>query len=330
MNSLEIARSGAVCLAGLLKKDGSFLYRYDSQSGAALDGYNVLRHSGTVWSVLDVYRTLPDEKLLQCGRSAIHYLLDSYLRFFRSYNNSCICEDNKIKLGGNALSILALLSLFEITGERFLLHIAEQLARFFLSQRTSAGELIHKRYFESGKISSFTSMYYTGEALLALLVLYRVTREKQWLDAVVEIENTLAETDYGVQEQSHWMLYSLELLSNFDTSPVYYRHAEKIAVHILENREYLTWRRSTPVACRSEGLLAFLRMVRPENVRDTDLYQRCLQQIEQNLKMQLDFRLADGSFVRGGNDRRKDEVRIDYIQHNVSSFLHHARLGLQA
>jgi hypothetical protein len=173
-------------------------------------------------------------------------------------------------------------------------------------------------------------MYYTGEALLALLALYRLTKEEKWLNAVRDIETDLAPEDYGVKEQSHWMLYSLEFLSQFEASPLYFQHAEKIVRHILDNPEYLSWERSTPIACRSEGLLAFLRMKLPETAdKNTSLRERCIRQVQYNLDKQLTFRLPDGSFIRGGNDRRNNEVRIDYIQHNISSLLHFARLGLR-
>lgn len=328
MDALEVAQAGAVCLGNLIQDDGSFKYRYDSHSVSPLGGYNVLRHAGAVWAMLDVYRDMSDKPILEGGKKATHYLLDTYLRFFRNYNNTCICEENTIKLGGNALSTLALLSLFEVTEDYFLLAVAEQLAHFMVNQRRENGDLIHKRFFRSGKISSFQSMYYTGEALLALLALYKRTRKAQWFDEVQEIEKKLATEDYGVEEQSHWMLYSLELLSNYKASSLYYRHAEKIVLHILGNPEYLSWERSTPIACRSEGLLAFIRMKQPGNVDDKALRKRCLEQIKFNLKRQMDFRLPDGSFIRGGNDQRKNEVRIDYIQHNISSFLHFSRLGL--
>ncbi|MBU0665076.1 MAG: hypothetical protein KJ990_11105 [Proteobacteria bacterium] len=328
MDTLEIAHAGATCLVNLIQKNGSFKYRYDSQHDTPLNGYNVLRHAGTVWAMLDVYRDIPDKKILECCRQATHYLLDTYLRFFRSYNNACICENNTIKLGGNALSTLALVSLFEITQDHFLLAVAEQLAHFMLDQRMANNRLIHKRYFQSGKISNFHSMYYTGEALFALLALYRLTQQKHWYNTVRKIENKLAPEDYGVKEQSHWMLYFLELLSNHEASSLYYLHAKKIVLHILENPEYLSWERSTPIACRSEGLMAFLRMKRPDNIDDKALCERCLEQIKENLNRQLAFRLPDGSFVRGGQDRRKNEVRIDYIQHNISSYLHFSRFGL--
>lgn len=329
MNPFEVAHAGAMSLANLVQKNGSFKYRYDSRSENLLDGYNVLRHAGAIWAMLDVYRQTSDKKLGAKCRQATRYLLDTYLRFFRTHNNACICEDNTIKLGGNALSVLALLSLYETNQDNFLLTLAEQLARFMVDQRTDDGDLIHKRYFESGKISNFRSMYYTGEALLALLALDGATQQRHWYEVAWELETKLASQDYGVHEQSHWMLYFLELLSKTDATLIGYHHAEKIVLHILKNPEYLSWERSTPIACRSEGLLAFLRMKRPDNIEDKALCERCLKQIQYNLNRQLAFRLPDGSFVRGGKDRRNDEVRIDYVQHNISSFLHFSQLGIR-
>ena len=56
MSRQEQAYHSAVCLAGLVRKDGSFLYRYDSQSGESRGGYNILRHAGAIWALLDTYR----------------------------------------------------------------------------------------------------------------------------------------------------------------------------------------------------------------------------------------------------------------------------------
>ena len=317
----EQASQSAICLASLVREDGSFLYRFDSRTGESRGGYNILRHAGAIWALLDAYRVFRDERLLSGARRATHYLLASSLRFYRTYASICICEDNTIKLGGNALAALALLSVFEVTRERLLLTLAEQLCQFMLDQRREHGDLVHKRYFESGKISAFRSMYYTGEALLAILALHELTGERRWLDAAIEIEDPLAAEGYGVAEQSHWMLYALERLTRFSPSPVYSRHAAAIAAHILDNPEYLAWQRSTPIACRTEGLLAFLRQPSSGDGKDSALRARCLEQAEHNLDLQMAFRLDNGAFIRGGNDHRHHEVRIDYIQHNISSLL---------
>lgn len=323
INALQIAEDGALALAGLVDENGKFRYRYSSATGTELSGYNVLRHAGAIWSMLDVYSETGTELLLESSKRAITFLLDSHIRFFRTYNNLCICEDNKIKLGGNALSILALVSAFDSTGDKFLLHLSKQLGKFILSHRNEDRNFIHKRYFASGKISNFHSMYYTGEALFAILSLYHYSKDKEWLDTAATIEKQLAQEDYGVSAQSHWMLYFLEQLSQYKTSEQSYAHAQKIVCHILDNPEYLTWNRSTPIACRSEGLLAFLGMQRPPDLKDLGLRKRCFDQVTSNLTRQLEYCLSDNTFTRGGNDRRDDEVRIDYIQHNISSFLHY-------
>jgi hypothetical protein len=326
MDPSQIAEAGALSLVRLQRPDGSFRYRYEAGSKETLPGYNVLRHAGTIWCLLDMYKDQHDQHILQCCKNATTHLLSGYLRFFRDYRNVCICEKNKIKLGGNALSAMALLALYEKTGEPFLLSIAEQLCCFMLRERLEDGRFVDKRYFTSGKISSFTSMYYTGQALLAMLTLYRISGEEKWLASTMEIEKNLAAISYGVKEQSHWMLYSLELLAQYDASFFIYDHAAKIAGHILDNPEYHSWERSTPIACRSEGLLAFVRMRQSESQAIEKLKSRCLVQVESNLWKQQQFRLEDGTFIRGGGDRRHNEVRIDYIQHNVSSFLHYARI----
>jgi len=325
VNALNIAQAGAKKLAALNLDSGQFKYRYDAKSNDKLSGYNVLRHSGTIWSMLDVFSVTQDEELLTAANRAITYLLNEHLRFYRDYNNWCILEKNTIKLGGNALAALALAKLYVINKNDVLLDTSHRLCRFLIEQRKFHGDFVHKRYFKSGKISSFRSEYYVGEALLALLACYQVTGDTLLLDTVIEVEADLAAQGYGVREQSHWMLYSLEQLQQFDQSPHIYAHAVQIANEITSNPTYLDWGRSTPIACRTEGLLAFTRMSPPDNTTDP-LRDTALKSVEANLKRQLIFQTGDGAFVRGGGDRRDQEVRIDYIQHNISAFLHFSQL----
>jgi hypothetical protein len=327
INNLEAALSGARLLSEMTGKEGRFRYRYDAVTGKDSKGYNVLRHAGSIWSMLDVYALCREDKILSAARRAVTYLLNNHLQFFRDYNNTCICEDNKIKLGGNALAIIALTALYNHTQDKFLLNTSEQLAHFMVKEKGPDGEMVHKRYFRSGKISAFKSMYYTGEALLALLDLYQATNNRSWLNIVMDIETKLAAEDYGVKEQSHWMLYALASLSKVQPSDTYYLHAAKIARHILDHPDYLSWDRSTPIACRSEGLVAFVEMSQHMGSRDITLENRCLEQIASNLEKQKNYMHSYGDFVRGGHDHRKNEVRIDYIQHNISSLLHYEQLG---
>lgn len=329
MSNLDIATSGATYLAQLVDKDGRFKYRFDPVSGNVAEGYNVLRHCGAMWAMLEAGE-FSDKKndILASSKRAVTYLLNEFMRFSPDYRHACIAEDNSIKLGGNALALLALLSVYRATGDDILKTVAESLGKYILKDLKPDGDFVHKRYLTSGKISDFKSMYYTGEALLALLHLFETSGNEVWLDAVIRSENVLAPRDYGVQEQSHWMLYALELLCSYRWNETYAHHAAKIARHILDFPEYRSWGRSTPTACRSEGLLAFVRLLDQGMCSNelTDMKSRCMEAIDLNLDEQLRFRLDSGAFVRGGEDHRKTEVRIDYIQHNISAFLYRHQL----
>lgn len=321
---MDIARSGADYLGALVKPNGQFVYQLDHQTGKAGPGYNVLRHCGTIWAMLDVYRTIGcSEETLSAARRAGAYLLDQYLRFDHDIDAVCISEDNSIKLGGNGLAILALLSLSEATGDQYILHTAVRLGEYIIANRAPDGDFIHKKFFKSQKISAFRSDYYTGEALLALLALYEKTRDAKWLDIAIERETELAKIDYGVPEQSHWMLYALEVISRHRPTKAQFAHAAKIARHILDFPEYRASERSTPIACRSEGLLAFLRMTKEGGV-EADLRDACLTAVRADLASQFEYRRPDGAFVRGGDAaKRAEEMRIDYVQHNISGFLYY-------
>jgi len=323
-SAVDVARTGAEYLGGLVKPNGQFVYQLDHQTGEVGPGYNVLRHCGTIWAMLDVYRMIGcSEQTLQAARRAGGYLLDQYLRFDHDIDAICISEDNSIKLGGNGLAILALLSLSEVTGDQYILHTAIRLGEYIVANRTADGDFIHKKFFKSQKISAFRSDYYTGEALLALLALFEKTKDVKWLEVAKERETELAKVDYGVSEQSHWMLYALEVISRHHKTKEYFSHAAKIARHILDYPEYRASERSTPIACRSEGLLAFLRMTREGGV-DSNLREACLAAIREDLSLQFEYRRPDGAFVRGGDkDKRAEEMRIDYVQHNISGFLYY-------
>jgi UDP-N-acetylmuramoyl-tripeptide--D-alanyl-D-alanine ligase len=326
ISNLAVATSGAVKLAEFVDKEGRFKYRFDALTGVISTGYNVLRHCGSVWAIMDVYQVTPEQDALyQASHRATTYLRNEFLKYVPNCRYACIAEGGVIKLGGNALAILALLAVYSVSKEAILLTISESIGASIERDRMPDGDFVHKTYLATGKISTFRSEYYTGEALLALLALYEASGDGRWLDIVINSENNLMKKYYGVKEQSHWMLYALEGLCRHRWKDAYAQHASQIAQHILTYPEYLLANRSTPTACRSEGLLAFVRLADSSAAGSAfgELRQRSMVAVEHNLVEQCRFRRDDGSFVRGGGDVRNTEVRIDYIQHNISAFLHY-------
>lgn len=322
--ALAIAADGARNLAALVSDKGRFRYRFDPTKGTVSPGYNIIRHCGVVWSMLELHRADPSATaVLDAGERAIDRLLRRYVYPYGGGDRRCVVEKDWIKLGGNALAVLALTALHRVRGNGAYLGAASDLGRYILSERRPDGDFVHKRKFKTGEVSSFRSEYFTGEALLALLTLHEATGEALWLQAAAEEEDKLAAIDYGVTFQSHWCLYALELLCRHVSKAAYLSHAEKIARHILEHRDYRVSGRSTPVACRSEGLLAFLRLCRASGWAPSGgLAEACLATVRENLLLQAAHRRPDGSFVRGGGGPTSTEVRIDYTQHNLSAFLY--------
>ena len=327
MKPSEVARSGAEYLAGLMEPTGRFKYRFDADTGTSAGDYNLLRHCGTTWSILEVTRNGGGSgRTAAAAKRAVAYIYNDSLKFLPDLDRACLAENGEVKLGGNGLGILALLAYADAAGDRFAHSVAAYLAAYIVSQQKIDGDFVHKRELATAAEIPFESEYYTGEALFALVKLHTATSEWRWLDCAARTEFQLAKRDYGVAQQSHWMLYALEELTRHRPVPEFISHAGRIARHIVDHPGYREHGRSTPIACRTEGLLAYLRMMdRSTAVEEQELRAACGDAIRENLVLQLAYRRPDGGFIRGGSDKRRNEIRIDYVQHNISAF-HYYRL----
>src|SRR5580765_3388536 len=69
-----MAAKGVTKLTQLMRYNGKFIYTHDYKSGARAKQYNLVRHSGTVWSML----TVAGVEALSSARAAMGWLLDNY------------------------------------------------------------------------------------------------------------------------------------------------------------------------------------------------------------------------------------------------------------
>jgi hypothetical protein len=262
----------------------------------------------------------PMPEVVDAAARAMEWLIAEAILPYRDGTARCIVEKDNVKLGGAGLAILALVELAKAKPQERFIKLARDLGEYILLQRRADGDFVHKRNFWNDRPDSFVSEYYTGEALFGLLRLYDATGEARWFEEAKSSELQLAERRYGVAQQSHWMLYALEQFHRIDPRPVYREHARQIVDDIIFSPLYRESNRSTPIACRSEGLLAYMRLCHQLSASDAlrkELHE-CRTVVSQNLQLQLGYRRSDGSFIRGDGS---NEVRIDYIQHNISSFL---------
>lgn len=321
----DIALFSATRLAMLIKPDGRFVYRYDGRTKAPGRGYNLLRHAGCIWSLNLMAQAAPGAAaaISEASRRAMTWLIRERI-VASPQGGLAVVEDGAVKLGANALALLALLSLPEVMGSSATAQVAQGLVRAMLTHwNDERGDFDHKWDLETGEAHRFRSDYYTGEALLALVAYYEAVRDERILDMVQQIILAYRTVRYGVAQQSHWMAYALEALHRHRPNDALIDYGTRIMRDILDKPVYRGRQRSTPIACRSEALLAFVTMARRAGTVSTDLLLEIHRALVENLRMQAQYLLPDGGFRIG---HEGFEVRIDYLQHNLTAFQRYAAL----
>jgi len=344
---LSAATQGGRYLSRAIGPDGQFVYTYLPKTDKTAKKYNLLRHAGTVYAMLELYQVTGEKKLLSGARRAIDYLLRSAKPCPRDLENTaCIVESGYVKLGGNALAIIALAKYVEITRDRQHLPIMQRLGRWIQSIQKDSGRFsVHKQTYPNGRLIVFTSEYYPGEAMLAMLRLYAATSHKGWLDTAEKSARYLInirDRDKSLSElqHDHWLMYALNELYRSRPKPLYLNHALRIAGAIMARQnltpEYRDWfgsygrpPRSTPAATRSEGLYAAYKLAR--DFGDPKEAKAILEAIRHGVAFQLQTQFRPESVLYLKNPQRSlggfhrsltnFGIRIDYVQHNISSLL---------
>jgi hypothetical protein len=215
--------------------------------------------------------------------------------------------------------------------------------RFLTFQQANDGRFRSLYSYRRGPARPFDSFYYPGEAVLALLRLHALDGNGRWLQAARRGADWLIterDGDKPVAALPHdqWLLMAMNELHPRVPDARYLTHAQRLAAAILGAErvkpEPLDWvgsfydqPRSTPSATRSEALVAFVRLAERHRIdsqahRESLLrlarFQRRCQLTNENVFYVPRPDRALGGFRRGLSDW---DIRIDYVQHNISAFL---------
>ncbi len=349
---MEAARLSAGYLARNIDDKGRFNYLYDPLKNTRPEGYNILRHAGTIFSMLEYYELARDQAILQAAEKALLYLGSSIKNTMKGgIGMAVVVEDNEVKLGGNALGAIAIAKYMEITGNREYLPLLQKMGEWILSVQEKNGDFgVHKQRFSDGAISDFRSAYYPGEAILALIMIHHLDPRWKWLDGASRGARYLVlARDKELKDHElphdHWLLYGLEGLYRLEKDPIFLEHAMRISREIVRvqnrNSVFPDWDggfsndpRSTPASTRMEGLGAAYRMASGAGMSDeaekilgslllgTSFISR--NQIGPSWAMYMKNPEASLGGVRESLTRF--EVRIDYVQHALSAFLSAAEI----
>lgn len=344
---LRATRAGGDYLLRHQRDDGDFDYLYHSDTDGVAKSYNLLRHAGSCYALFELFGATSDPRYLAAGRRGVEALLrrskgprpDHQGERFTTITD----EDEEAKLGGAALAMLAILRHREVANDDRWLPIARELARFVLFLQEPSGRFESKYFFDPAQAEGFESIYYPGEAILALTRLHDATGDRRYLEAahrgarwLIDVRDAAKST--AELPHDHWLLMGLAELHPKTGDAKLLAHGQRIAEAILgaehRNAPFPDWNggfydppRATPTATRGEALVAMVRLAHANGL-DGEPYRAALLrfaafQLRCQITPENSFFLPRPDRAAGGfrSGLAAADVRIDFVQHSVSALL---------
>ncbi|MCP4446644.1 MAG: hypothetical protein GY811_15060 [Myxococcales bacterium] len=344
----QAASEAAAYLIRHLNADGRFDYvRRSSVSEAK---YNILRHSGAIHSLVQYTHENPSPELQGAIVRAARYLRKRYVRRLPEHPELLAAvsrpgeetlPSETAKLGGTALALIALRGAYALDSSVISVEELQAMGAFLLFMQKPDGSFHSKYLVGDGFDPNFHSLYYPGETMLALTMLYDVDGDSRWLQAALRSAAQLVESRRDTRDwpADHWMmLASLPLLERYENIPNPALGADELRNHITvmaakimraqhAGGHFAKAPRSTPAATRIEGLSALARIQSARGDLDPELRSS----IERGIAFLMQCQLRVSGSSRGGvprscsadaaSERRGEEIRIDYVQHYLSALL---------
>ena len=222
-------------LSAQLKDDGSFIYGYKPRFDNELSGYNILRHAGSIWTLVIRYKLTGDEAMIPKIESAVEYVINNALLY--SDDNTAFVLDvdgDEIKLGGSGIMLVALTEYMEALDTDKYMDIAVKLGNGILTMLDrSTGKYTHVLNPDFSVKEEFRTVYYDGEATFALSRLYGLTKDDKWLGAAEAAVNHFIDEDY-TKYRDHWIAYAMNELTKYVKNEEYFTFALRNAQENLD------------------------------------------------------------------------------------------------
>jgi hypothetical protein len=343
---LSAAKLAGQHLLTQLGPEGRFTYIYRPDRDQIPQEYNLLRHAGACYALAQLAQETQQREYRDGARRALKYLL-LQVRPDAQREGLYLVEGKHVKLGGNALAIVALLEFSQVSGEAFATKEVKGLAQGLLQEQLPDGSFpVHKREFATREASDFVSGYYPGEAIVALMALHRHDPSGPWLKAAQKAARYLIVVrDKGLASSQlphdHWLMLGLSSVQQAAPDPIYPRHLTALSKAIcsaqIRQSSSSDWLggfyqppRSGPTSIRMEGLCAGHRWVSQavtDEVEQT-LMGASLYLLQSQLQPEFCAYFRHPQKCLGGIPRSlsNSELRIDYDQHFISALLAHRQI----
>ncbi len=333
----KLIKGGRDYLVRLSKQSGVFTYGYFSCFDREIKHYNTLRHASTLYSMCETYELFPTEELRLSIIRGLQYLINNCISTKQSESEAFLLEKIKggieVKLGGNAAAILAITKFSEVFKDDRHIAIAEKLAAGIARMQNEDGSFVHVLQYPTLKVKDkYRIVYYDGEAAFALMRLYKLTENEQYLQMVKKAFEYFLANNYW-KHHDHWLSYCTNELTKYCPEDQYFEFGLKN----VEGRLNFIYDRITTFPTFLELTVAAYRMVdRIKEVGSEHLLadfdeQKLVNTIHKRADYQRNGyfypelamyykkpdRISGAFFIRHHSFR----ARIDDVEHNLSGYI---------
>jgi len=228
----EVLRERIKLAADYLKREtspqGEITYEYFASEDRTGSGYNILRHAGTVYSMMQGYRLHPDPELLDASLRAMRFYQKAMQEDAKHPGEWFVRDVNRVrsggrqrlgrraKLGGIGLGLCMMVEIEKAVPGTVDLEQVRGMARHLERMQNPDGSFESFYNWDGKEKSKRKSIFYSGEAILGLLRVHQLTGEEHWLDIAVKGADYLVHKRWkslGIRiyiPMDAWLLQALE------------------------------------------------------------------------------------------------------------------------
>ena len=330
----DVITKASTFLSNEIMEDGRFHYGYFPVFGSEMKNYNIVRHTSTLWSLINLYRMTKDETVLSNLNLAIKYMIDNNIEY-KDKDTAFLVEreTSEIKLGGSGVACIMLTEYMDILDNDKHMELLRAIANGIVMMQKEDGSFVHVLDYPSFEVKEeYRTVYYDGEAVFGLARAYSLTKDTKYLEAArMGVDNFILK-DY-VKHRDHWVAYAFNEITKYIPDPRYFEFAMR---NVKENLNHI-YKRGTSFHTYLELLMiswqTYERWLESGvavpymdtfNVEDfaKTIYRRARHMLngsfypELAMYMKQPKQIVDGFMVRHHSFR----TRIDDVQHFIGGY----------